>query len=145
MVRQPAFSRDRIAAVWEGITMTARKKVLLVDDNHDVLDLLEVFLFGKYDCIAAINGFEGLKAAREIAPDIIVSDIMMPVMDGIKFLNSLREDPKTASIPVIAITSFIKKANIKSLLSMGFAGVVSKPFERIAIISMIEKSLGEKK
>jgi CheY-like chemotaxis protein len=125
--------------------MTARTKVLLVDDNHDILDLLEVFLFGKYECVASINGFEGLKAAHEIAPDIIVSDIMMPVMDGIKFLNSLREDPKTASIPVIAITSFIKKGNIKSLLSMGFSGVVSKPFDRNAIISVIEKSLGEKK
>ncbi len=122
-----------------------KKKVLLVDDNHDILDLLEVFLFGKYDCIAAINGFEGLKAARDIGPDVIITDIMMPVLDGIKFLNSLREDPKTAPIPVIAVTSFIKKGNIKSLLSMGFSGVVTKPFERDAIIAMIEKSLGERK
>jgi CheY-like chemotaxis protein len=125
--------------------MTDRKKVLLVDDNHDILDLLEVFLFGKYDCITAINGFEGLKAAREIVPDVIVTDIMMPVLDGIKLLGSLREDAKTASIPVVAITSFIKKGNIKSLLSMGFSGVVTKPFEREAIIAMIEKSLSERK
>jgi CheY-like chemotaxis protein len=125
--------------------MTDRKKVLLVDDNHDILDLLEVFLFGKYECITAINGFEGLKAAREIVPDVIVTDIMMPVLDGIKLLGSLRDDVKTASIPVIAITSFIKKGNIKSLLSMGFSGLVTKPFERDAIIAMIEKSLGERK
>jgi CheY-like chemotaxis protein len=126
--------------------MTAiRKKVLLVDDNHDILDLLEVFLYGKYDCVTAINGFEGLKAAREIVPDVIVTDIMMPVLDGIKFINSLREDAKTASIPVIAVTSFIKKGNIKSLLSVGFSSVVTKPFERNAIIAIIEKSLGERK
>jgi CheY-like chemotaxis protein len=125
--------------------MTDRRKVLLVDDNHDILDLLEVFLFGKFDCVTAINGFEGLKAAREIVPDVIVTDIMMPVLDGIKFLGSLREDAKTASIPVIAITSFIKKGNIKSLLSLGFSGVVTKPFEREAIIDMIEKSLGQGK
>jgi CheY-like chemotaxis protein len=125
--------------------MTAKKKVLLVDDNHDILDLLEVFLFGKYDCVTAINGFEGLKTAHEFAPDIIITDIMMPVMDGIKFLNSLREDTKTAPVPVIAITSFIKKSNIKSLISMGFYGVVTKPFERDAIIAMIEKSFLNKK
>jgi CheY-like chemotaxis protein len=125
--------------------MTAKKKILLVDDNHDILDLLEVYLFGSYDCITAVNGFEGLKTAREIVPDVIVTDIMMPVIDGIKFLSSLREDAKTASIPVIAVTSFIKKANKKSLLSLGFSGVVSKPFERSAIITMIEKSLAEKK
>jgi CheY-like chemotaxis protein len=125
--------------------MTETKKVLLVDDNHDILDLLEVFLFGNYECVTAINGFEGLKTAREFAPDIIITDIMMPVMDGIKFLNSLREDTKTAPIPVIAVTSFIKKSNIKSLISMGFSGVVAKPFERDAIIAMIEKSLSEKR
>jgi CheY-like chemotaxis protein len=121
--------------------MTHKKKVLLVDDNHDILDLLEVYLFAQYDCVAALNGFEGLKTARDISPDLIITDIMMPVMDGIKFLNSLREDPKTASIPVIAVTSFIKKANVKSLLSMGFVGVVSKPFERETIMSVVEKSL----
>jgi CheY-like chemotaxis protein len=124
--------------------MSARKKVLLVDDSHDILDLLEVFLFGKYDCITAINGFEGLKSAREVVPDLIITDIMMPVMDGIKFLNSLRENAKTAPVPVIAITSFIKKSNIKSLISMGFSGVMTKPFERDAIIALIEKSLNEK-
>ena len=124
--------------------MTQKKKVLLVDDNHDILDLLEVFLFSGYDCITAVNGFEGLKMAREAPPDCIVTDIMMPVMDGIKFLNNLRQDPKTAGIPVIAVTSFIKKENMKSLLSMGFAGIVSKPLDRKAIIAVIEKTLGEK-
>jgi len=124
--------------------MTKKKKVLLVDDNHDILDLLEVFLFAKFNIITAINGFEALKKAHDLSPDIIITDIMMPVMDGIKFINSLRMDPKTASIPVVAVTSFIKKANIKSLLSVGFAGVVAKPFEREAIISIIENSLEPK-
>jgi CheY-like chemotaxis protein len=121
------------------MTNPVKKKVLLVDDNHDILDLLEVILFESYDLITAINGFEGLKNAREIVPDLIIADIMMPVMDGIKFLNSLREDPKTAGIPVIAVTSFIKKGNVKSLLSMGFSAVVTKPFSRDAIIATVEK------
>jgi CheY-like chemotaxis protein len=121
--------------------MSKRKKVLLVDDNHDILDLLEVYLYRDYELIAALNGFEGLKTAREIGPDLIITDIMMPVMDGIKFLNSLREDKKTASIPVIAITSFIKKTNVKSLLSVGFTGVVSKPFARESVVSAVEKAL----
>jgi CheY-like chemotaxis protein len=121
------------------MTKPAKKKVLLVDDNHDILDLLEVFLYGKYDLITAINGFEGLKNARELQPDLIITDIMMPVMDGIKFLNSLREEPKTARIPVIAITSFIKKGNVKSLLSVGFSAVITKPFSRQTLTSTVEK------
>ena len=117
------------------------KKVLLVDDNHATLDLLEVFLFGEYEIITALNGFEGLKMSEESLPDFIITDIMMPVMDGIKFLNNLRKQPKTAHIPVIAITSFAKKFNVKSLLHMGFNGVVSKPFNREAIREVIENVL----
>jgi CheY-like chemotaxis protein len=123
------------------MTAPVKKKVLIVDDNHDILDLLEVFLFGKYDCVTALNGFEGLKTARELAPDLIITDIMMPVMDGIKFLNSLREDQTMAAIPVIAITSFVKKTNVKSLMSVGFSAVLTKPFSRDVIIGTVEKTL----
>jgi CheY-like chemotaxis protein len=123
------------------MTPPVKKKVLVVDDNHDILDLLEVFLFGKYDCVTALNGFEGLKTARELAPDLIITDIMMPVMDGIKFLNSLREDHSMAAVPVIAITSFVKKTNVKSLMSVGFSAVLTKPFSRDVIIGTIEKTL----
>jgi|WetSurMetagenome_2_1015567.scaffolds.fasta_scaffold00108_6 CheY-like chemotaxis protein len=123
------------------MTDAPKKKVLVVDDNHDILDLLEVFLYGAYDVTTALNGFEGLKTARETAPDLIITDIMMPVIDGIKFLNSLREDRTTATIPVVAITSFIKKSNIKSLLSLGFSAVITKPFDRDAIVGSVEKAL----
>ncbi len=122
---------------------SAKKKVLIVDDNHDILDLLEVFLFGKYDIVTALNGFEGLKTAREMVPDLIITDIMMPVMDGIKLLNSLRQDPKMAGVSVIAITSFIKKSNAKSLLSMGFSTVITKPFTRDSILGAVEKTLAK--
>jgi CheY-like chemotaxis protein len=117
--------------------MSEKTKILLVDDNHDVLDLLEVFLFGHYEIVTAVNGFEGLNLAEELQPDIIVTDIMMPVMDGIKFLNMLRKKPETALIPVVAITSFAKKLNVKSLINMGFSGVVAKPFNREAILEVL--------
>ncbi len=125
------------------MTQPARKKILMIDDSHDILDLLEVFLFGKYDLITALNGFEGLKIARETAPDLIITDIMMPVMDGIKLFNSLRDDPKTASIPVVAITSFVKKSNVKSLLSVGFSTVIAKPVAREAIVGAVQKILAQ--
>ena len=64
-------------------------KVLLVDDNHDTLDLLELFLFKDFEVLTAMNGFEGLKRAEEEIPDLIITDIMMPVMDGIRFLTTL--------------------------------------------------------
>ena len=117
--------------------MSEKAKILLVDDNYDILDLLEVFLFGHYEIVTAQNGFEGLNMAEEMRPDIIITDIMMPVMDGIKFLNMLRKKPETALIPVVAITSFAKKMNVKSLMNMGFSGVVAKPFNREAILEVL--------
>ncbi len=119
--------------------MTIKKKTLLVDDDHGVLDLLEVYLFEQYEIITALNGFEGLKIADEQMPDIIFTDIMMPVMDGIKFLNTLRRRPETAKIPVIAVTSFTKKMNEKSLLNLGFKGVIIKPLSREMVLEAIKK------
>ncbi|MFP4417156.1 MAG: response regulator [Fibrobacterota bacterium] len=115
------------------------KKILLVDDNHDTLDLLEVYLYKDFDIYTALNGFEGLNIAREQLPDLIITDIMMPVMDGIQFFNHLRRDERTARIPVIALTSFVKKANTKSLENIGFNDVVTKPLERDPIISSVHK------
>jgi CheY-like chemotaxis protein len=124
--------------------MAGKKKLLLIDDNHDILDLLEVFLFDDFEIASVLNGFEGLKMAQELVPDLIITDIMMPVMDGIKFLNNLRKTQKNSKVPVIAITSFAKKLNVKSLLNMGFSGVVSKPFNREAILEVIDNVLNKK-
>jgi CheY-like chemotaxis protein len=118
--------------------MKKMKKVLLIDDDHGILDLLEVYLYGDYEIITALNGFEGLKKADEFIPDFIITDIMMPVMDGIKFLNTLRKRQETANIPVIAITSFTKKINEKSLLNMGYNGVIFKPLKREAVLKAID-------
>jgi CheY-like chemotaxis protein len=126
------------------MTMSDKKKLLLVDDNHDILDLLEVFLYDDFEITSVLNGFEGLKTSEDLLPDLIITDIMMPVMDGIKFLNNLRKKQKTARIPVVAITSFAKKLNVKSLLNMGFNGVVSKPFNREAILEVIANVLNKK-
>ncbi|MFW5775470.1 MAG: response regulator [Chitinivibrionales bacterium] len=115
------------------------KKILLVDDNHDTLDLLEVYLYKEYDIYTALNGFEGLNIAREQIPDCILTDIMMPVMDGIQFFNHLRRDEATVHIPVIALTSFVKKANTKSLENIGFNDVVTKPLDRDRILDAVHK------
>jgi CheY-like chemotaxis protein len=124
--------------------MKKAKKVLLIDDDHGILDLLEVYLYGDYDIITALNGFEGLKKADDLKPDFIVTDIMMPVMDGIKFLNTLRKQQETAKIPVIAITSFTKKINEKSLLNMGYNGVIFKPLKREAVLKVIDDVVNKK-
>ncbi|MBD3421134.1 MAG: response regulator [Chitinivibrionales bacterium] len=115
-------------AVSKGGQVNPRKRVLILDDDHDTLDLLELFLFREFDVLTALNGFEGLRKAQEFMPDVIMTDIMMPVMNGISFINNLKKHAATSSIPVIAVTSFSEKHPIKSLMNIGFQDVITKPF-----------------
>ena len=122
--------------------MSAKRSILLVDDDHDTLDLLEVILFKDYELL---NGFEGLSRAQQEHPDLVITDIMMPVMDGIKLINSLRHQPETAGIPVVAITSFTEKHSVKGLLNVGFRDVITKPFSREDVLSTIRGILGDER
>ncbi len=119
--------------------MNNHPKILLIDDNHDTLDLMEMYLYKEFEVVTALNGFDGLKRAEEESPDLIITDIMMPVMDGIRFFNSLKKVEKTSQIPVIAITSFVRKITKKSLINMGFNGVLSKPLDRQAVLDTVHR------
>jgi CheY-like chemotaxis protein len=121
--------------------MSDRKKILIVDDDHDTLDLLEIFLYNRYDIITAMNGFEALAKVEEERPALILTDIKMPIMDGIRFFNNLRKNETTKNIPVIALTSFIQETTAKSLSSMGFNEVLAKPPDSAMILQAIEHFL----
>ncbi len=116
-------------------------KVLLIDDDHDPLDILELLLFKDYNILTAMNGFEGLKKAQDELPDLIITDIMMPIMDGIRLFNQLKRADETRHIPIIAITSFKGSNTDKSLLSMGFKGVISKPLDKNKVAQIVKNTV----
>jgi DNA-binding response OmpR family regulator len=115
------------------------KKILLVDDDQNTLDLLEVFLYRDYEIITALNGFEALTRAEKEQPDLIMTDITMPEMDGIRFFNRIGKSKCGA--PIIAVTSFGEDSTRNSLLNMGFFGVVCKPFEKKDIAEVVAKAI----
>lgn len=115
-----------------------KKSILLVDDNEYTLDLLEIFLYKQYEILTAQNGFDGYNIAMEKVPACIITDVMMPVMDGIKFISNLKKREKTSLIPVIAVTSFIKKISRRSLLNIGFRDVVLKPLKRNTVVNAVK-------
>jgi CheY-like chemotaxis protein len=117
--------------------MSALPKILIVDDDHDTLDLLELFLYRHYDIITAMNGFEALSRVESERPLLIMTDIKMPVMDGIRFLNSLRKHSSTRSVPVIAITSFTQEHTVKSLTNIGFDGILAKPPDGKLVLELV--------
>ena len=107
---------------------TDKPIILVVEDNKDVVLYLLTFLEKEYDVLVAADGQEGLHKAIESVPDLILSDIMMPVMDGIDLLKSVKNDLRTSHIPVVMLTA---KADIGSRLEgleRGADAYIAKPF-----------------
>jgi signal transduction histidine kinase/CheY-like chemotaxis protein len=103
--------------------------LLIVEDNPDVVQYIHAILKTDYRIETAVNGKEGVEKALELIPDIILSDVMMPVMDGIKLLETVKDDIRTSHIPVVMLTA---RADITSRLEgleRGADAYIAKPFE----------------
>lgn len=115
--------------------------VLIVDDNDDMRRYLRTLLTGKYYVIEAADGESGLKVARESVPDIIVSDVMMPVMDGLQFCKKIKDDTMTSHIPVILLTARSTEDQQVEGLSSGADAYMTKPFSASLLLARIDNLL----
>jgi CheY-like chemotaxis protein len=111
------------------------KKVLMVEDEPHIRRIGELSLrgVGKWEVVLASSGAEGIERATVEQPDVILLDVMMPGMDGPTTLAELRAQPNTAMIPVIFITAKVEKHEVERYLSLGASGVISKPFDPMAL------------
>ncbi len=101
--------------------------VLVVEDDPDNLRTLQALLDERFEVITAPDGQAGLELARQYQPDLILTDIAMPVMDGIEALEALRADVALRDIPVIAVTASAMSGNRDEILARGFDHYISKP------------------
>lgn len=124
-------------------TLDNRKTILIVEDDQDLRGFIKTILEKEHKIIEASDGIEGLEQVEKHQPDFIVSDIMMPHMDGIEFLQKLRENINTSHIPIILLTA---KATIESKLEgleYGADDYITKPFSvpyfRARINNLLER------
>ena len=111
--------------------------VLVVDDDPVIVNLLQVnFEIEGYDVLAATGGEAGLAQARLGHPDVIVLDVMMPGIDGLEVARRLREDPETASIPIILLSAKAQTTDIQAGLSVADE-YVTKPFEPLELLERV--------
>ena len=102
--------------------------VLIIDDNQDVRDYVKSLLNEHYTVLEAANGSEGLKQAITNVPDVIICDVMMPVMDGMECCKRLKAEPRTSHIPVMMLTAYsMDEQKIKGY-ECGADSYISKPF-----------------
>jgi two-component system cell cycle response regulator DivK len=118
-------------------------KILIVDDNERNLKLLRVLLRSAgYETVEAGDGVRALELSREGPLDLILLDIQMPLMNGIEVLRSLRAEPATSRIPVVALTSYAMKGDRERFLKDGFVGYIAKPLERVSFLEAVREVLG---
>lgn len=115
-------------------------RILIVEDNKDILETTaEILELKGYAIKTAINGLEGLKLAKQSPPDLIVSDIMMPKMDGYQMLESLRLDAKTAKIPFIFLTAKTQKTDVLRGAISGADRYLTKPFTMAELLKTVKE------
>jgi DNA-binding response OmpR family regulator len=116
--------------------------VLVVEDDPVILRLLEVnFELEGFGVLLAHDGAEGIAAAREHKPDLIVSDIMMPHTSGLELVQTLKSDPETKGIPIILLSAKAQTADLKVGLDAGADGYVTKPFEPLDLVERVNELL----
>ena len=123
----------------------AEKKILLVEDN-EVNRRLAGFLLRShgYEVREATSGAAAFEMVERERPDLIVMDIQLPGMDGLEITRRLKEQPATADIPVVAVTSFAMKGDREKALAAGCAGYVTKPIDKNTFIKEVAAHVGDK-
>jgi YesN/AraC family two-component response regulator len=127
---------------WENSDVEADNSaplVLLVDDNEDVRSYLKSGLKGKYQIAEAENGIEGIQKTHDLMPDLIITDIMMPEMDGIAFCKKIKTDLVSCHIPVILLTAKTSIEHRIEGLETGADSYIPKPFNPKHLLIRIEK------
>ena len=120
------------------------KKILIVDDEQDIVESLK-FVLESYDytCYCAYNGEDGLKLARDIIPDLIILDVMMPRINGYKISRLLKFDKKYKDIPILMVTARSQEEDKLIGEETGADEYITKPFDLDDVVKTVNKYLGK--
>ena len=137
------------ADVWAGrarrevrVGDASRRLVLIVDDNADMRTYLERMLGEHWDVASAGDGFEALEAIGRRRPDLVVTDVMMPRVDGFALLEALRADPRTRELPVLMLSARAGEESSLEGLGRGADDYLTKPFSAQELIARVTANLG---
>jgi two-component system alkaline phosphatase synthesis response regulator PhoP len=120
----------------------AKGKILIVEDDRDIVEMVEYNLKEEgYETLSAVNGEDGVELARRQQPDLIILDIMLPIMDGFEVCRTLRSSDVTAQIPIIILSAKSQETDKVVGLELGADDYVTKPFSPRELIARIRAIL----
>ena len=135
-----------LGTVESEVTIDENKPVVLViDDNRDIQEMLTELLSGTYNVLTASNGSEGIRKAVRYVPDLIICDVMMPVMDGLECCRRLKEEVTTSHIPVLMLTACSMDEQRVQGYDSGADGYLSKPFNAQVLLSRCKSLIENRK
>ena len=123
--------------------MNKIKKILVADDDNNILFLVsEILVRQNYEVFQAVNGDQALKDAQSLHPDLMILDIMMPVIDGIEVCRRIKASPETSDIKVIMLTAKTSGKDMEAGMAAGADHYMTKPFKIAELSGMIKELLG---
>ena len=118
------------------------KKILIVDDEQDIVESLKFVLEASdYTCYCAYNGEDGLRMAKEIMPDLMILDVMMPKINGYKISRLLKYDNKYRNIPILMVTARSQEEDKLIGEETGVDEYITKPFDLDEVVKKVEEYL----
>lgn len=124
---------------------TNRPTILIIDDNNDIRQYEHTLLQDEYIVLEAVDGKEGLEIAKKEVPDLVICDVMMPVMDGLEFTEQLKTDTATSHIPVIMLTAKNLEEHRAEGYEHGADSYITKPFHSKVLLARIDNLLKQRK
>ena len=119
------------------------KTVLSVDDSPSVRQMVKLTLSGAgYNVVQAGDGAEGLSKAMDTAVDLVVTDLNMPVMDGLDLIRALRQLPDYRGVPILFLTTESDAGLKQAAKAAGATGWITKPFRQEQLVAVVRKVLG---
>ena len=120
------------------------ERILVVDDDPSIVKLLTLNLeIEGYDVVAATNGREAIEAVSEHDPDLVVCDVMMPVMNGLEVVARLKKDAATKDLPIVLLSAKAQELDISHGKTAGADEYITKPFDPEDLITAIQRLLTE--
>jgi CheY-like chemotaxis protein len=120
-------------------------KILIAEDNATNRELFRELLEARgYTVVEACDGTEALQMMEQAQPDILLLDIGMPVLDGFAVVRAIRENPRLAALPVLAVTAYAMQGDRERVLNSGFDGYLSKPINATSLAQELERLLSKR-